>query len=139
MSDSIRTLLVGSHFVPPAKLVLSILGEGTRVSLEPELDNPYDPNAIRVFVSGDQLIPWRLTDIEDQLNASGSSAEELLANDAICLGRVAASGGKPIGKAIAGGCAGLVGTVEVLTAMAEGMGWRLKFVGELILIEGRLE
>lgn len=42
--------LVGGHFRPPAKQVLSVLHSGCPLALVPEPENPYDPKAIKVML-----------------------------------------------------------------------------------------
>ena len=42
--------LVGSHFRPPAKALLASLPAGFHLELRPEPLNPYDPNAIEVWL-----------------------------------------------------------------------------------------
>jgi len=42
--------LVGNHFRESGRLILPVLSEGTALILEPEPDNPHDPDAIKVCV-----------------------------------------------------------------------------------------
>src|ERR1700678_2710237 len=44
--------IVGAHFRPPAKSILSALPNSCPLRLRPEPDNPYDSNALQVLVSG---------------------------------------------------------------------------------------
>ena len=44
------TPLIGNHFRLTGSLVLPVLGAGTPLILEPEPDNKFDPDAIRVCV-----------------------------------------------------------------------------------------
>jgi len=125
-----RAILVGSHFVPPAKVVLSTMKAGTEVELEAEPDNPYDENAIKVLVDVENLNVFSLQEKEEELSASGSSVEELMTMDRIPLGHIAASGGKPLQKALKV-LPGLVGTNEV-RGRVRGL---VTFVGELIVVE----
>ncbi len=42
--------IVGSHFRPPSKALLSVLPAGTALLARPEPENPHDPNAIMVVL-----------------------------------------------------------------------------------------
>lgn len=42
--------LVGAHFRPPAKALIQALPSSHRLELRPEPSNPYDPNAIAVWL-----------------------------------------------------------------------------------------
>jgi hypothetical protein len=42
--------LVGFHFYPPAKALLSSMPMGTTLILRPEPENPYDSNAVAVYL-----------------------------------------------------------------------------------------
>ena len=42
--------IVGSHYRPPAKALLSVLPAGTILLARPEPENQYDPNAIMVVL-----------------------------------------------------------------------------------------
>lgn len=90
------TLLVGSHFHPPAKLLLEHLPVGTPVRLRPEPDNPYDPLAIQVLLDPRNIPESQFDELELALPGMGSDMESLLAQDFILLGHSAKSGGKPI-------------------------------------------
>ena len=67
--------ILGSHFRPPAKLIFQYLASGTVLLLEPEPDNPYDANAIKVMLLSRDLP----TDEEfiDNLQSFGHDIEEL--------------------------------------------------------------
>ena len=147
MSRTLQSFLVGSHFVPPAKALLEALPAGARLRLSPcdgvhEEINPYDSGAIKVYVEPGEII-WSAVS-EEQLVAMGSSIDELKGKEKIMLGHVAASGGKPLGKAQAV-LPGLVGNVEVALAVEsskvetadvwESAKVRALFQGEFIIIE----
>lgn len=94
-----RFLLVGSHFNPPAKLLIAgYLAGLTEVQLTPEPDNPYDPGAVKVTVQKASLACHDdPEELDGQLAGYGLSLESL--PDDIMLGHLAASGGKPLEKA----------------------------------------
>jgi hypothetical protein len=50
--------LVGAHFRPPAKALLAVLPLGHALLLVPEPTNPYDPNAISVWIDSETLMPY---------------------------------------------------------------------------------
>lgn len=110
----LTSALVGGHFRPPAKQVLTALPSGTTLALIPEPENPYDPHALKacLFIAGVDKMSW--PEIEAALEGTGTTLDELLeAEEPLQLGFVAASGGKPLAKA------GLTdGNQEFLTAMA---------------------
>ena len=118
-----RLLLVGMHFNPPAKIVLQALPSGAKVELRPEPTNPYDENAVEVWVFPDEFEEAVLKFNATELMGSGFDVDEIMRGDALRLGHIAASGKKPILKA-ALTVAGLQGNVEFLTAVNE------KFDGE---------
>lgn len=140
----LKTILVGSHFVPPAKLLLQALPSEARVELRPEPDNPYDPLAIKVFVDPSEINADALRLLEEPLAASGFSIDEVVNSpEVICLGHVAATDGKPLAKASAASGLKLVGTTSILNSFAkwaqqvtpEPLGARLLFQDELFVIE----
>jgi hypothetical protein len=47
--------IVGARFHPPAQAILCTLPVGTELELLPEPTNPYDANAIMVYVSGEAV------------------------------------------------------------------------------------
>ena len=52
------TPIVGTHFHPPAKLLLTKLPVGTPLILSPTPDNPYDSNAIEILLASSNKIAW---------------------------------------------------------------------------------
>lgn len=96
----ITSLLVGMHFRPPAKQVLAVLPSGCQLLLSPEVDNPYDPNALKALVWAGEIPESVRDDLSQCLDGTGTTLEELLASEEpLWLGYVAASGGKPLAKA----------------------------------------
>jgi len=95
----ISSLIVGSHFRPPAKQLLTILPIGTRLILEPEPDNPYDPIAIKVLVSLRESYPIaKWVQLEQALEGTGWTPHQLMEEEAergpTQLGYLPRSGGK---------------------------------------------
>ncbi len=112
--------LVGSHFNPPAKQLLQGLPAGTGLTLASEPDNPYDAEAIRVFVDLDGVAPEFHEGLDAALEGTGVTVGDLLGEGPCCLGHVGATGRGPCSKL------GLPGTQEVhALVVAEGGGWTL--------------
>lgn len=123
---TLQSLLVGAHFCPPAKQLLTALPAGTPLLLIPEPDNPYDENAVRV------LLPLSsLPSTEDPLSGgldhallgTGLSLDDLLAaGEPIHLGYLPATGNKQLAQAQAQGLS-LASNIEVLQALAAQPPW----------------
>lgn len=128
----LRSLIVGSHFAPPAKALLEHLPSGAALRVQLENDNPYDEHAILVHVRPEAVPESQWAELEVKLPGMGLDWEELRGlNDWLVLGHVASSDGKPLAKAKVTD-AGLVGTREFREAIAiegEGIPARLEFGG----------
>lgn len=96
---TITTLLVGMHFHPPAKLVLEHLPVGCPFQLRAEPDNPYDEKAIGVWLRPSDIPDSQHEALRAELPLSGYDLDELLVEDELFIGHVAATGGKPLEKA----------------------------------------
>jgi hypothetical protein len=119
MTRIFTTMLVGAHFVPPAKLVLEHLASGTELILEPYEDNPYDSSAVRVLLDPGLIPESQHGALDEKLPGAGSDMETLLQGEPLALGHVASSGGKPLAKANASGPIQYVGTLEVREALTQ--------------------
>lgn len=92
----ITSLIVGSHFRPPAKQLLAAAAAGTALTLQPEAENPYDEWAIKVFLDP-AAIPANLhEELSGTLEGTGMDLDEVLNNGSIFIGYVAKTGGKPL-------------------------------------------
>lgn len=92
--NTLLSPLVGSHFHPPAKTLLSRLPAGTELYLEPEPDNQYDPNAIKVTLPDHELsklIETSNDELELELLSCGWTSTALEENSPIHFGYIAAS------------------------------------------------
>jgi hypothetical protein len=78
--------IVGAYHRPPALLILQNLPTGQLLSLEPEPDNPYDANAIKVILASSDLP--QDTDFSDQLTSYGHELESLQSSGPIHLGYI---------------------------------------------------
>lgn len=106
-SRPITGLLVGAYFRPPAQHVLAVLPSQTPLELRPEPENPYDPEAIAVYLAGvtlkellDKSSPGgaMMAKLEDTLPSCGWSLELLLVQEEIQLGYLARAGNKALVK-----------------------------------------
>lgn len=93
-TNSLSIPLVGMHFRPPAKEVLSILPTGTPLILTPEPSNPYDPNAVSVLVDMGALPLDRVELLNAILPPNTPDASELCSRGPFHLGYLAATGAK---------------------------------------------
>lgn len=84
--------IVGSFFVKPAPAIIANLPSGTRLRLEAEPDNPYDPNAIKVIVETKD-IPHSEA-LEAACVAQGTFPEELYAAESWHIGYIDAKAKK---------------------------------------------
>ena len=138
---TLRSIIVGSHFSPPAKVLLKCIPAGARVALRAEPENPYDSNAIQVTIRGSELHEGALRGEETALAGTGFGADEVLARaEPWVLGHVAASNGKPLAKATPTVGFVLVGTLE-LADLAARLGETIdnllvtvSFIGELAVL-----
>lgn len=97
MKAFLTSLIVGSNFVPPAKILLEHLPSGARLKLLPEPENPYDEEAIIVLCPMTSVPESQLSILDEKLPGAGFDLGEMLgAMLDIPLGHVAATGGKPL-------------------------------------------
>lgn len=89
MTNPLTIPLVGAHFRPPAKLVLECLPSGTRLWLEAEIDNPYDPLAIKVLLKPSEIPASQHPRLDEDLPKSGHDLQTLLDSDHVWLGFLA--------------------------------------------------
>jgi len=75
--------IVGAFYRPPAKIILGLLSAGHELVLDPEPDNPYDSDAIKVGVKLNSImIPESDVDrIRDELMRYGCTWEDLQKDD----------------------------------------------------------
>lgn len=130
------SILVGAHFVPPAKFFLEHLPAGTSLRLEPDRENPYDENAIVVLVRPQSVPEGQRAELGVKIPGMGFDLGELLmANDWLRLGHVASSGGLPLLKARLVRD-DLVGNMEFLAVMNGPTEASLAFDGSGLILVG---
>ncbi len=96
---TLYALLVGSHFRPPAKCVLSSLPSGTSLTLRPEPENPYDSEAVAVYLSPREIPESAHESLSRELPSFGSSLDELLSQEEpLHLGYLARESNKDLKK-----------------------------------------
>ena len=78
--------IVGAFYRPPAKALIEILPIGTPLFLIAEPDNPYDPNAIAVFLESANIPDAAQATLEETLPPFGFSVEQVLSQPAWHLG-----------------------------------------------------
>lgn len=99
--QTLTGLLVGSHFRPPAKQLLAVLPSGSKLELRPEPQNPYDPDAVAVYLAKSVLmeLPAKaLASLEDSLPSCGWTIRLLQGQPEIQLGYLARAGNRDLGK-----------------------------------------
>ena len=69
--------LVGSHFRPPAKALLACLPAGFPLELRPEPSNPYDQNAVAVWLDTKLLTPASREELTTTLEGSGFDLSDI--------------------------------------------------------------
>lgn len=80
--------VVGAHFHPPAKALLKYIPSNAALTLRREPENPYDENAVMVYV-GMEIIPEELHgELEAETTNYGFSLEELLEQSPWHLGYI---------------------------------------------------
>lgn len=92
MTTVIQTLLVSSHFNPPAKQMLEHLPSGAKLVLQPDPQNPYDEKAIRVLVSRSEVPETQVAELRDKLPSMGHDWDEM--EQLVMLGHLPDSEGK---------------------------------------------
>ena len=101
MSSPVRvlqSLIVGAHFRPPAKTLLTHLPARTGLVLEAEPENPWDASAIRVMLDPGAVPETQHAALQDLLPASGHDLDEILTGPPIHLGYLPASKNKDLLK-----------------------------------------
>lgn len=101
--------IVGAHFRPPAKALISVLPAKAKLSLVPEgvfgLDeNPYDVNAVGVWVETSQIPSTQAEVLEGLIAGNGLTLEDVLGHSAFQLGYIPAKDAAPLRATIIENC-----------------------------------
>lgn len=110
--------LVGAHFRPPAKQILAHLPAGAGLILEPEPENPFDPQAVKVSVPVTAIPESEFPALAQELPEAGLTLEQLMSGGTVWLGYIAKSSGKPLTQAQQSEPS-LVGNAEVAEVTAQ--------------------
>jgi len=70
--------LVGSHFRPPAKALIQSMPMAHPLELRPEPTNPYDSNAVAVWLDAHTLPDEALEELRHTLPGMGSDIDDLM-------------------------------------------------------------
>jgi hypothetical protein len=84
-----RSLIVGMHFRPPAKALITCAPENSALTLFPEPSNPYDEFAIKVFLHPNQWPESTHAILAEALPHYGFELEEILNLGPIHIGYIA--------------------------------------------------
>ena len=79
MSAHYSLPLVGSHFRPPAKALIQSMPMAHPLELRPEPTNPYDSNAVAVWLNAHTLPDEALEELRHTLPGMGSDIDDLMA------------------------------------------------------------
>ena len=71
--------LVGAHFRPPAKALIQSMPMSHPLELRPEPTNPYDSNAIAIWLDAHTLPDDSLEELRHTLPGMGSDIDDLMA------------------------------------------------------------
>jgi HIRAN domain len=80
--------VVGMHFRPPAKPILANLPSGAILRLAPEPTNPYDPNAVAVFVPTEEIPESQHQALDLSAGPFGFTLDQILEQDSWHLGYI---------------------------------------------------
>jgi hypothetical protein len=83
-----RLPIVGMFFRPPAKVLVNVIAVGTPLTLLAEPENPFDPNAISVWVKSADIPGTAHETLGEQLPEYGFSLGDVLAQDEWHLGYI---------------------------------------------------
>ena len=96
--------IVGMHFRPPAKALLASLPTGARLSIVPEPTNPFDANALSVWVEPKELPASQMPDLESNAAGFGFSLEQILSAEGWHLGYIPAVISAGLAPAVTAAC-----------------------------------
>jgi hypothetical protein len=80
--------IVGAFYRPPAKALIDVLPIGTPLQLIAEPENPYDPNAVAVYLASEHIPEAAKAKLEETLPLCGFSVEAVMEQQFWHLGYV---------------------------------------------------
>lgn len=78
MSASVTLPIVGAHFRPPAKALIQSMPMAHPLELRPEPTNPYDSNAVAIWLDAHTLPEESLEELRHTLPGMGSDIDDLM-------------------------------------------------------------
>lgn len=88
-SIGVSAPLMGAHFRPPAKTLLAILPANFPLTIRPEPENPYDSNALAVWLDVEDFSDELWQDLLPMLPGSGFDETDLRAQRHFHIGYAA--------------------------------------------------
>ena len=107
------TPIVGAFHRPPAQGILQALSGGQALRIVPEPENPYDSNALAVFVLTEALEPGLDDDLDASCQGYGYTANDIRGQEAWHLGYVPAKTAAPLAKEVLAHYKGNLGDTSV--------------------------
>ncbi len=95
----LTTLITGGFARQPGNAVQQCLPSGCSLQIVPQPDNPYDPHALAVTVDPQEIPPGQYQELKDRLEGTGWELQDVLQGEAVQIGWVAATDGKPLARA----------------------------------------
>ena len=86
--------IVGMHFRPPAKALMSVLPAGAPLRLEREPENPYDRFAIKVWIRSSAIPESQYETLDSLAAGHGIELREILAQSEWHVGYIASKTGE---------------------------------------------
>ena len=86
--------IVGMHFRPPAKAIMQVLPAGAPLRLEREPENPYDRNAIKVWIRSSTIPESQYETLDSLAAGHGIELREILAQAEWHVGYIASKTGE---------------------------------------------
>ncbi len=81
-------LIVGAHYRPPAKAILSGISPGTKLFLRAEPSNDFDINAIQVLINPNEINSDDVDNLNSELSGYGQNLDEISSQPEIHLGYI---------------------------------------------------
>lgn len=120
MTKTIICPLVGGHFRPPAKQLIAASPTGLPLAIQPEPENPYDEDAVKVMLDPQDIPVSQHESLEETLPLAGYDLYQVLSGGPVQVGYIAKSGGKPLVKLNEAHGGIYRGNREALEALVEG-------------------
>lgn len=80
--------LVGAYHRPPAKAIIEALPSGAQLTVRPEPDNQFDPNALQVLVQPSEIPEGEYEELGQKVEGYGFDLDHVLAASEWHLGYI---------------------------------------------------